>query len=472
MAGLLGDLVSAAHSLAAQQAGVEVASRNLSNVNTPGYSRERVVLGDRAVVQTANGWQGTGVEALGVEQIRDTLLDAQVTREASQTQYLTSQQSAYNQAQSALGEQVDTSSSSAAIGDSTGTTTGIAASLNDFFNAFDNLASNPTDQGSKQVLLQQADTLASKFNVADQRLSSLQSDLTTQIGSDVSSANDLLKGIASLNVQIQNIEVSAPGSALALRDQRQQKLEQLAQYMNFTTTTVPNGNGAIQVSASDANGASVLLVDKGNVLGSVGFNGTQFTGGSAGTALALTGGSLPGNLSARDGMVQTLRNNLQTTATQFATAVNKAYNPTSNTGNFFTVPPTTGIIQTDPTLTATTLKTTDTGTSGGNELALAVANVATQKFSTANGDAINGTLSSYYGGVVSGVGQTIAGVNTQLSDQTLVQTMISQQRDSVSGVSMDEEVSDLMKFQRAYQASSRVVSVIDTMLQSLISMGT
>ncbi len=469
MAGLIGDLVAASRALAAHQTGVQVAGRNIANVNTPGYARQRVILGDRGVVQTSYGPIGTGVEALGVKQIRDGLLDRQVIRESSQTAFLSAQRGAYARAESALGEQIDRSGDSAFIGDATGSTNGLATAMNDFFNGFDNVATSPTEASAKQVLLQKAATLVSKFNLADQRLSGLQDDLTSQIGTDVTTADSLLKQIADLNKEIQNYEIGAPGEALGLRDQRQVRLEELSKLMNFTTTTIPGGNGQIQITAKDTSGNDVLLVDRGNALGSLAFDGTNFTGGANGATLALTGGSLQGNLSARDGSIQGLRDDLKTTAEQFATAVNAAYNPTAATGNFFTIPPASGLIQIDPTLNATTLKTSDTGNAGANELALAVAEVAQKKFSTGGGDLVDGTIGDFYNKLVSGFGETIVGVDSKLADQELIEGMITQQRDSVSGVSMDEEVADLMKFQRAYQASSRVIGVIDSMLETLIN---
>lgn len=469
MAGLLGDLISASRALAAHQTGVQTAGRNLANVNTPGYARQRVILGDRAAIQTATGSVGTGVEALGIKQIRDNLLDLQVIREGARTEYLNAQQSAYQQAESALGEQIDRSGDSAFIGESSGSTNGLASALNDFFNGFDNVASSPSEASAKQVLLQKAATLVDKFNLVDQRLEGLQEDLTSKIGTEVESADSLLKQIADLNKQIQSLELGAPGSALDLRDQRQMRLEELGKYLNFTSTTIPGGSGQIQISAKDTNGNDVLLVDRGQVLGNLAFNGTSFTGGQTGATLAFTSGSLQGNLDARDGAIQQLRDNVKTTAEQFAQAVNAAYNPTSATGNFFTIPPATGLIQLDASLSVSTLKTTDTGNAGANEIALAVAEVAQKKFSTSGGDLVDGTIGGFYNQVVSGFGETIVGVDSKLSDQKIIQGAITQQRDSVSGVSMDEEVADLMKFQRAFQATSRVIGVIDSMLESLIN---
>ena len=176
MAGLIGDLLTNARSLATQSKGIELAGKNLANVNNPNYARQRLILGDRGTIDTPIGPQSMGTEALGIQQIRDQFLDVQVVREASQTGLLQAQDTNLQKAQANLGEQVDGSSASASISDSSHSTHGISTSLNDFFNAFENLSASPTDAGAKQVLLEKAGLLASKFNVTDSRLSQQQTD--------------------------------------------------------------------------------------------------------------------------------------------------------------------------------------------------------------------------------------------------------------------------------------------------------
>lgn len=451
----------------AHQTGVQVAGRNLANVNTPGYARQRVILGDRAQTESALGVVGSGVEALGIKQIRDQFLDVAVTRETSQTARLQAEESALQRAESNLGEQIDRSADSAFVGDATHSTNGISAALNDFFNAFDNLAANPTDAGARQSLLQKADLLANKFNVTDQRLSALQADLTAEIDAGVTTVNSLLGQIANLNGSIAQNELDAPGSAVGLRDERQARLEELATFMDFTTRPIPGGNGQIQIVARDGAGADVLLVDRTTVRGGVSFDGTQFSGGAPATPLAMSGGALSGQLGSRDGAVQQLRDDLRKTADQFAGAVNAAYSVTG--ANFFQTPPASGLLALDPALNFTTLKTSATVDAGANEVALAVADIARQRFSTAGGDVIDGTIGGFFNQTVSGLGERLSSVEAKLSDQEIVAQMLTAQRDSVSGVSLDEEMADLMKFQRAYQASARVVRVMDELLDGLIN---
>ena len=281
----------------------------------------------------------------------------------------------------------------------------------------------------------------------------------------VDTANGLLKQIAQLNTEIGTLEATKPGSAVDLRDQREGALEQLSALMPVTATE--DSQGELHVTTTDTAGNSLNLVSQGTVANALSYTAGALQAGS--TALGVSSGTLQGTLTANTGAVQSLRDNLNALAQQVVAAVNSAYNPSGTSGgNFFDSAGTTAAtISLDGHLTASTLKA-GTGAAGDNSIALAVANVANQKFSTAGGDAITGTISSYYGGTVSGLGQALDTANTQVTDQTNVQTIVTNQRAAVSGVSVDEEMSNLMTYQRAYQASSDVLQVVSGLLQSLI----
>jgi len=467
MGGLIGDLSSVAQTLSAQQIGIETTGKNLGNVNNPTYSRETVDLSTSGLGGTAT----MGVTATGVQQVRSPLLDQLVTQESSQTGSLQAQVTNFTTAQTLLGETI-TSATSPTTPTSSGTgTTGISAGISNFFNAVSSLSADPTNSTKKQLLLQQSATLVTQINGVDSQLQTLQTGITTQATSDVAKVNALLQNIAQLNGQIAQNGTSSSSSTLALKDQRQADLQQLAGYMDFTTATATSGNGQIKVLSEDASGTPVSLVDGTNVVaGGIAFDGTNLTVGTPSTTLALQGGSIAGELSARDGAIQQLRNDIASTAGEMTSAVNAAYNPTGTTGNFFQATPATGLIALDSTLSLSNLKTTDTGSSGANELALAVANVANQTFSTGSGDLINGSISGFYGQTVSGFGETLANAQTQLGTQQNVQQMLTTQQSSVSGVSMDEELTNLMQYQKAYQASTQIMNVLDNLLQSVIGM--
>ncbi len=472
MAGLFGALGQSVQALNAQSQGLTTAGKNLANVNNANYARQRVILGDRGTVQTPLGAQSLGLEALSIQSIRDPLLDQQVVRENAILANYTSQQNAYQQAQVNLGQSIDQSGSSSGANSSV-TGGGIQQSLNDLFNSFSSFAAQPTDTGERETLIQNANILTDNMHAADSRLSQLQTDLTTKTTSDVTDANTILSSIADLNAQIARYEIGNPGSAVDLRDERQAQLEQLAQKINVSTVTDPSNASQIIVYANDSSGNQINLVKGSSVTGPLTLSGSTVSGGSPSTALVLTGGSIDGNLTARDGEVQSIRDDLNALAKQLVTSVNGAYDPTSpSTGKFFNpANVTAATISLDSSVTATTLKASNTSAAGDNTIAQAVANLATKTFATSSSDFINGTFSSAYATTVSNLGQTLSTTNQNVQDQTNVTTLVTTQRNGVSGVSMDEEMTNMMQYQRAFQANSRVITTINDLLENLVNLG-
>ncbi len=466
MSGLFASLNNSVKALSAHSRGIEIAGKNLANVNNTAYARQRVVYGDRGTVVTPYGAESLGLEALGVQQLRDSLLDRQMMREIALQSSFEAEQSAYQRAQAGLGQSIDRS---AAAGTTSGVgDKGLAAALDDFFNAFQSFAARPTDDGERQTLLQKSEILSDRFQLADARIGQVQSDLDAEVANDVADVNRLLTTLAELNGQIGRFEINAPGSAVDLRDQRQARLEELAAKLPVEVRDTPGGQLEIFAKADD--GSEVPLVTLAVVTGAVGFDGTRLTAGASATPLALAAGSIKGALTARDGAIQTLRTDLDQLARQLVTSVNEAYNPSGTTGDFFAPAGlTAGSISLMDTLTAATLKASDGGAAGDNTIALAVARLASTEFSTAAGDHIDGTFSGHFSKSVSKIGQALAGANSRVEDQTNIERLVRSQRDAVSAVSLDEEMADLMKYQRAFQASSRVFGVMDDLLDNVVN---
>ena len=465
MSGLFATLNQSVQSLHAQSIGIEVAGRNLANVNNPEFARQRVIFGDRGTVITAQGAQSLGIEAKSVQQVRDALIDQQVGRETASLASLTSESDIYAQTQAALGESIDRAQTV------TSPAAGMSGVVSDFFNAFQAFAASPTDLGQRQNLIQQAGILTGRFNATDARLAQVQADTSTNIAVDVASVNDLLANVASLNKQIGSLEITAPGTAIDLRDQRQASIEKLAGLIGAETAINATQAGQVDVFVRDAGGAAITLVSLASVANPVNYIGTGLTAGTAGTPIALSTGKINGFFTARDGAVQDLRDNLNTFAAQIGSAVNTAYNPLSTVGaDFFTF--TTGSAASTLSLAAgmspVTLKASN-GAAGDNTLASAVAALASRSFAITSGDAIDGTFSKYYAGVVSDFGRTVAGTTNRMEDQANITKLVNQQRQSISGVSMDEEMADLLKYQHAFEASSRVISIIDGLLDIVVN---
>lgn len=469
MSGLFSSLNFTARALDAQSQAIQVASNNIANINNPNYSRQTVVMTPLGTVQTSEGPQSLGLTS-SVTQLRDSLLDQMVMRESGVTAGFTAEQSLLQRAQAALGESI-TNSTTNSTGADTTSSSGLQSALSDFFNAVQNLAANPSDQGEKVALIQQAGTLTDRFNLVDQNLAQVQADADNQASTDVSDANDVLTDVANLNSQIASLEANAPGSAVDLRDQREADLEKLAGLM--PVSVAEDAHGEVTVTATGSSGP-VTLVSQGTVTAPLSYASgvVTATSSSGSTALNLTAGTIFGTLSASSGAVQTLRDNLDALAKQLVTSVNKAYNPGATSGgNFFAAGGTTaGTIAVDSHVTSSSL-TAGTGASGDNSLALAMAAVGSQSFSTgaSTPDYIDGTISQFYANAVSSVGQALSTANNMVTDQTNVENIVRNQRDSVSGVSLNEEMTNMMTYQRTFQASSEVFSVINSMLDTLIN---
>jgi flagellar hook-associated protein 1 len=461
MSSLMVDLYRGSAALSAQSEGLQVTGSNITNANTAGYSTETVGISAGQTMQGAEGPEAMEVSVQGVTQARSAYFDQQVASETALTAAATTSQNFLTEAQTALGQNIDTSGQATGVDATASTPVGINGALSALFNGFSALAATPTDPTTQDNVVEQATDLANQINQADQNLAGVQSDITAQVNSDVTSANSLLGTVATLNKQIEVAEENAPGSALTLRDQRQQALQQLAGYMNFQTAPDPSGNGAINLTVQDANGNPVTLVDSAGLESSVSFNGTSIQAGNPPATLALTSGSLPSELSASTGAIQSVRNDLANLAGQLTTSVNAAYNPGSSGSNLFVAGSGGNLLQVAPGITGTTLAATGTS-------AAAVAAVGDQSFSTAGGDQINGTLGGFFTGTVSRLGDQLSTATNTVQDQQLTQQQAVSQQDQVSGVSLDEQTSNLLLFQNAYQAAAQYMNVVNSLLSTII----
>jgi flagellar hook-associated protein 1 FlgK len=469
MAGLFSIIGNTSAALAAQSAQLAVTSKNIANVNTPNYTREYVVLGEGSDVSSNGAASGEGLQAESVRQYTDPLLNQQLRQENSLTSLYSTQQSLLEDAQSGLGQSLTSSSTSSAANTSTSTgTTGLAAAMNRLQSDVEALAASPTDIGTRQSVVEDAATLTDTFNQVDANLAQVQADGTTQITNGVSQANTLLANIATLNTQIVAFENGAPGTAVSLRDSRDADLEQLSGLMPITATE--QSDGSVTVTTPEVGGQAVTLVQSGTAEGSVAYANGAVTGGAGGATLALASGSIAGAITATTGPIQTLRDQLNSLASQLVTSMNAVYNPTNAAGkNFFLSSGTTAAsIAVDPNLTATGLTTGPNG-AGDNSIAEAMANLGTTQFSTASGQAITGTFTSFYAAAVGQLGQTLSNTSSDLTDQQNIQTMVQNQQASVSGVNMDEEMSNLVQFQQAYQANAQVFSLLNSLTSTVLT---
>lgn len=473
MPGLISALTNSTKALSVHSKGLEIAGKNLANINNRNYAKQRVEIGDRGSINTGIATESMGVEAMELRQNRDVLLDKGVMRELSSTAALTAAKKILQSAETALGQFLDRTTDSSSIQSAPGATGGgISDALGEFFNAWESFSVKPNDVGVKQLLLQKAEILAEKINVTDQRLANVQTDVDNQVATDIGVVNDILKNIAEINGQIAKAENGRPYAAVDLRDQRQAKLEELSVYMDVNFQNIPDSNGQIAVTTTGADGTAVFLVDGNEVPGESAIaydpaNG-EFTFG--GIQLGFSTGSLQAMVAARNDDVQDARDQVEDLASQLRTSVNEIY---STTGSDFFLDGDGLPIDLVGTLTPTTLTATATANQGANDVALAVADLANRKFTKdpagINPGEIEGTFIAHYNTTVSQLGQTLNTTNVRLEDQALSEEMARVNRDQFSGVSQDEEITDLLKFQRSFQASARHINIVDTLLDQVVN---
>jgi flagellar hook-associated protein 1 FlgK len=474
MLGLFGTLRLGTRALAAQRQGVEVAGHNLANVNNTAYARQRVSIQSTASSDGLTDPVGSGAEVVAIRQIRNRILDGQVIAEGGVSGSLEAQQRALKTAQSLLGQSIDRGNKGAggtSAADGVGGGQQLAAGLTDFFNSFASLAAQPASIAEREITLRRAAALAAQFPALDNRLSTLGTQLDESLDTELKSANALLSDIARLNGQISRTEVVSGGSANDLRDQRLAKLESLSAVIGFDSIEASDGSvgivvGGVSLVTSDVREKTLETFT--NVTGDRMIRASGTT-----DALVITSGRVHGTLDARDGGLKDLRSGINDLAKSLIDEVNGVHSAgfalDGTTGRAFFLGSSAADIRVNQALLddPTSLQVSGSATArGDNRVAQALSQLGNRPIVALDGQ----TLGNAYNRIVGRLGEDLSSVNQQLADQKVVAELLKGQRDSVSGVSIDEEMADLTRFQRGYQASAKLINTIDELMDMTLSL--
>lgn len=467
--GILGTMEMARNAMQTARQGAEIAGNNLANASNPIYARQRVKIASAVAIPTDKGPQGSGAEVARIEQVRDHAIDKQLVEEKGVTAFLEAKQRGLQMAESSLGQSLDRQSVDA--GDAY-STYGISEGVTDLFNSFQSLSASPTSTTERQTALYSAQKLTDKFKSVDRRLDNLRSSLNKEIKADIANANAKLEQLAHLTSSIGNTEL-VEGAANEIRDVMVDTLEQLAGFVNVTTSTNDDGKMSVFISGEEFITDNVMTDVMKVVTDGNGYHSAASS--SSGIAINLTSGKIAGAIDARDGGVVDLRESLNTLASELITQVNAlhttGYDLSGNNDtslNFFNGTGAADIsvnstLRADPRKLQMSASATEVG---DNTIARALASKIESPAANLN----NMSYSEHYGNTVSSFGQELSLVNVQLNDQKAVQNMLQKQRDSVQGVSIDEEVANLVIFQRAFQASARLITTMNTLMGDVINM--
>ena len=444
----------------AQQA-ITVAGHNIANVNTPGFSRQQVTLSENRPENGSPGQIGTGVHAESIRRSFDAFVEEQLLASRERLGEFTASNSALARLEPLFGD---------------ANHLGIGAGLNEFFGALQDVATNPNDLSARTVFLSKATALAGRFNQAATDLTTAQGFLDRQVGQTVTDVNRLTSQIANLNAKIAGAESSGQ-QANDLRDERGVALANLGELIEISS--IEDATGQLTVFA----GRGHVLVDKEQTYQLVGVpdlsnNGlldVRYDAGAGPTtslASVIQSGRLKGLLGVRDQTIPSLRASLDTLASEIVTQVNQQHRlgfglDGSTNQDFFAPTGTTAstIAVSLANVRQIAASSTAVGVPGNSANALALAGLKNTDFASL------GTVSfqEYYSTIAGNFGSIAQGVDGNLRAQKVLHDQLTAQRASISGVSMDEELANLLQYQRSFQAASRMIVVADEMFQTILS---
>ncbi|MGA3082908.1 MAG: flagellar hook-associated protein FlgK [Terracidiphilus sp.] len=453
--------------LDADQQALNVVANNVANANTPGYTQETPNWQENQPI-TINGVSyGQGVTETGATSVRDRVLEERLDQQQQLASSSGSRLTALNTLQALFTP--DSGSSSSRAGD-------IGSDITSFFDSFASLEANPTDNALRQNVLSTAGTLAGDISNAAASLNAQRSALDQEAAGTTSQVNALTGAIAQLNKQIQTISPNA--DAGTLEDQRQQDLSQLSQLIGINQIKTENNGLAITTTSGQ------LLVSEGSSyqLTTGMANGvTNFFVGTQNitSQLAAGGGSLGGELTARDQDIPGALGALDQLAYSISTSVNTQNNAGTDLDGVTGTAANPLYIFSQPTVVAGSAAQMSVAMTDPNQVAAAGAGAGTGDNSNAvalanlaNQSMVSGqTPTDYYSNFVTTLGSTVSGVQTENMAQNASVTQLQTQNNALSGVNLNDEASSMTTLERSYQAASQVFAMLNTIMASALNLG-
>jgi flagellar hook-associated protein 1 FlgK len=462
MSNIYGLLSIGQSALLTQQRAIDITGNNIANVNTPGYSRQRLTIKQNNPVRIDNLTMSTGVTAdVGIQRFYDQFLGAQLNGENENLGRWEAQKQALEKAELMF----DDSDSS-----------GLSNALSEFWNSWQDLSNNPSGVAERTSLVSAGQYLSTTFNQTYNNLRDLQGDIDTHVSNIVGDVNDMVDRIAELNRKVSQVEVTGH-NANDFRDERDQLVFDLSKLVDIQSFEDGDGNTNVMVG----NGKPLVDGTATWHLSTADSGGVQdvYWNASDGTSIDITGqlssGELKGWIYSRDDAIAGYLSDLDSLAAKIIEDVNNIHysgttldsaNPDSV--NFFT-----GSGAVDMGVNSAIEANSDLiaaagageGLPGGNSTAVAIANL--QSAATMPG---SGTFDDYYNSLVGKIGADVQGANFNQTHQSTMVDNLKQYRQEVAGVSLDEEMVNLIQFQQAYNAAAKLITTADDMVDTLLGM--
>lgn len=468
MTSLLNALNAGKTSLLTNQKSIEIVGNNIANVNTEGYSRQRAELSQLPAVNFGGFFIGQGVTVSGVSRDYSVFINRQLQDKAIEYGEETGRSGSLTELERIFNVSEDN----------------LASEINDFFDAWQELSANPSGQVERDMVIQRGNLLGQAFKDINDELDTVTQNMNTEIISEVEYLNQKLAEIAKLNDRINLVEISGQ-SDNASRDQRDLLINELSETLGVKTYTDNRGMVNVQLPG----GKPLVQGNQAMTIKAV-TDGTDLSLQLevAGTDLDLSlddlGGQFHGMFEIRDVFIADLRTSLDTLAIDLTDAVNDVHvtgwftDPTTGTpatGQLFfnditaTSPPAVpsrmvAVAFTDTRYVAAAGK--DTAAPGDNEIALAIGQLEVNHKVTGTND----TFDNYFSQMVATVGIEAARNDLALSGAKDASIQLQNLRDGYSGVSLEEEMIDLIQYQRGFESSAKFLATVDEMMAALLQL--
>lgn len=464
-------LQTALSGLIAHQRALQTAGHNASNVNTAGFSRQRVDLASAGAGVVPAVWSrtdgiGNGVKVTGTVRIRDEFLEARALREAGKGSHLGSLETVSSRIEMIFPEPSDL---------------GIANQLSELWGAFDDLANQPGASAPRIALLERARTVAAELNRGATELVNLHRSTVEQADALVHEVNATAARIAELNGAIRNA-TAAELDPHDLADQRDLLVERLGELVGVTTRQGELGTVDVFVGGSSLirgdRFESLQVVETGDLPpphDGQPIKASQVQWAKDGYPAIVEGGEVAGLVEAANDMIPRYLAELDAVAVRLAERVNAqhqaGFDLAGNPGGLFfsdAVTTTALTIQVDPALAADPDLIAAAGSDGGTPPAsLGALDAGNATALAVIGEQTDGP-DSIYSRLIGGLGVESQAIKRRTLIQSEVVVQVDAARDSVKGVNLDEEMVNLVQAQHAYSAAARLMTAVDETLQTLI----
>lgn len=459
--GIAVSLDIAMRALLAQQAAVDAVAHNISNVSTPGYTRQRVKLvalpglGSAAVAAS-----GGGVAVVSIDRVRDIFVDFQIRIANHTAGRHEARAASLRQVEIALAEPTDN---------------GLRAAMSRFWNSWRDLSNSPDLTATRAVVVETSADLATTAQAIRGSFERLRAEANARLVAGANEINALSTEIGSLNQQI--AELIAIGSTVAdLSDRRDMAMDRLSSLVDVRYRERDDGRIDVTIGGrSIVRGTQAFAIYGDTNILNNNYVDLKFVADD--TAVTIISGQLGGLIEQRDTYLTARIADLDALMAEVITDVNAVhaagYGLDGTTGTaFFTGTDASDIAVSavvsgdlDKLAAATNWTALDGTPPGDGTGAAAISDLQYAAQAALNND----TFDEFYEGFVSSIGSAVRGARRLAEGQNLLVTQLEQVRQSTSGVNLDEEMVQLTQYQRAFQAAARLVAVVDDMLDQLIN---